>query len=175
MAIWEFKFSLIPIKRIEQVHGRIIPILEEYKPSNPERLLSLPIENDEMSGFTNYWEGIEIEDEILQAIKILLPQCESWSKDATMFGDQYNRIEIWDDNINCFLDLRYFSRKLLEGLLNIAKSLDCKIVLLESGEVIETEIEVVIEKIKESNAYAFCLEPKKFLETLEEKRQHLKN
>ncbi|KAF0237096.1 MAG: hypothetical protein FD167_4489 [bacterium] len=166
MAVWQFKFSLVPLEGIERVHGHTILIIEEYRSSNAEKLLSLPLELNQ--SYSDYWEGIQIGDTTLEAIKAMLPQCESWDKNAVMFGsEEGDRIEIWNDDFNCFFDIRNFSANLLDKLLSIATTLNCKVVLHESGEVIEPIFKEVVERIKESRAYAFCLNPKKFFEDLE--------
>src|ERR1051326_1769938 len=116
MAVWQFKFYLVPIKGIERVHGHIMPVLEEYRASTPEKLLSLPLEPDQLPTYPNYWEGIQKGDETLQAIQTLLPQCESWSEKAIMFCNGDNRVEVWNDDISCFLDIKNFSSSLLVGL-----------------------------------------------------------
>ena len=30
MAVWQFKFYLVPIKGIVEVHGKVVPTLSEY-------------------------------------------------------------------------------------------------------------------------------------------------
>lgn len=170
MSVWQFKFSLVPIKGIERVHNHTVPVLEEYRTSSAESL-SLLSETNRLHTYPNYWEGIQIMDRTLQDIGKMLPQGESWDEHAVMFGsEEGDRVEVWDDDINCFLDIRDFSSNLLFGLLRIAKTLECKVVLHESGEIIEPIFEEVVEKIKKSKAYMFCLDPKKFFEDLE--KQH---
>lgn len=102
--------------------------------------------------------------ESLEAIMRLLPPAKSWSPEARMFGEaEGDRIEVWNDDINCAFDLRTFSKDLLVAIVQVAARAQCKLVLHGTGEVIEPDLQVVLNKILASDAYSFCAGPAKFL------------
>lgn len=70
---------------------------------------------------------------------------------------------MWEDDVLCYLDLRALSLSLLEDILCLAASSDCSLVLFGSGEIVEPTLSLVVEKIKESRAFAFCVDPAGFL------------
>lgn len=156
MAIWQFKFALVPANGIKRVCGNAVKFLPEYQ-GRQECL----VVNNEV--YKNYWEGYERYLEQTQLIENILPQSGSWSNEAKMFGDpEGDRIEIWSDDIECAVDLRNFSAFYLQAVLNLAIKLDCKLVLHGSGEIVNPVWADVIEKIKASRAYYFCENPTNF-------------
>jgi len=160
MAVWQFKFSLIPTSGIIGVHGRLVRALPEYAAARPGG----PVDGGEDAQFVNYWEKAAMKPASLQPIMQLLPPTKSWSPDAKMFGDsEGDQIEVWDDDINCALDLRTFSKELLTAIVQLASSAQCKLVLHGTGEVVEPDLQAVLDKILASDAYSFCASPAKFL------------
>lgn len=160
MAVWQFKFSLVPTSGIVGEHGRLVVVLPEYGSSQS----SSSADDAEDAHFVNYWEKAGMTPASLQSLMELLPSTESWSDEARMFGEaEGDRIEVWEDDINCALDLRTFSKDLLQAIVQIASRAQCKLVLHGTGEVIEPELPVVLDKILASNAYLFCIGPTKFL------------
>jgi len=155
MAVWYFKFALVPDEGIVSVCGKMVGRLPEYSgKGGAEEILG---------GFPNYWLGIG-NIESLAGISRLLPEIESWTSEARMFGyEDGDRVEFWEDDVLCYLDLRRLSLSLLEVVTGLAAYFDCSLVLFGSGEVVEPELPLVVEKIKESNAFAFCVDPASFL------------
>lgn len=100
---------------------------------------------------------------LLAGISRLLPEIESWTSEARRFGcEDGDRVEFWEDDVLCYLDLRRLSLSLLEGVLVLAAEFDCSLVLFGSGEVVESKLPLVVEKIKKSNIFAFCVDPASF-------------
>lgn len=160
MAVWHFKFSLVPTQGIIAEHGSLVTKLPEYG-STPGRETLQEIEDAE---YSNYWRKAGLSPAALTRLTQLLPPMPSWVPDAKMFGEEEgNRIELWEDDINCMLDLRTFSKELLQAIVETASDAQCKLVLHGSGTVIEPDMQVVLERIVASDAYAFCAEPMKFL------------
>ncbi|NBF01544.1 hypothetical protein GV819_04495 [Pseudomonas sp. Fl5BN2] len=155
MAVWHFKFALVPKEVIVSVCGGMVKRLPEYSGEG---------RGDEvLDGFPNYWLGGKSIELLLDRASRLLPEIESWTSEARMFGcKDGDRIEVWEDDVLCYLDLRKLSLSLLEGIIYLAASSDCSLVLFGSGEVVEPELPLVVEKIKESNAFAFCVDPASF-------------
>ena len=164
MAVWQFKFALVPTMGIEYVYGKMVPVLTEYQSGKFQVL--------DDADCPNYWQGNEISPEFISRVEAMLPERESWSNEATMYGDEDgDSIEIWGDDFRCALDLRNFSLSILVAVLDLAKSTHCKLVLHGSGEVIEPDLVEVVQRIKDSNAYAFCLSPEDYLRNLSKSKR----
>lgn len=160
MAVWHFKFSLVPTSGIVGEHGKLVSTLPEYGSVRSDA----SVDSTEDAQFVNYWEKAGMSPASLERVMQLLPPTKSWSAEARMFGEaEGNRIEVWEDDINCALDLRTFSKDLLGAIVQIASSAQCMLVLHGTGEVIEPQLQVVLDKILASDAYSFCIEPGKFL------------
>lgn len=152
MAIWQLNFALVPILDIKKNHGHIVNILYQYQAH-----IGCPKIIDE-NELINYWVDIDISEDIIGRFAQLLPPMESWSENAVMFGtDEGNKIEVWNDDIYCSIDMRKLNLNLLESILHIAEKLKCMVVLEEGGIVIEPSD--VIPKLRNSTAYKFCLNP----------------
>ena len=160
MAVWQFKFSLVPTSGVKRVHGDLVAVLDEY------RAVQQASEHDSSgraNSSQNYWEGLDT-GVVAKAVAGVLPLGESWSSDATMFGEEEgDRIEVWSDDVDCAIDLRSFLVVRLQSIVQIARALDCKLVLHGSGEVLDPVLELVLQKIQSSRAYAFCVNPANFL------------
>ncbi|MGO1069544.1 hypothetical protein [Lysobacter sp. CA199] len=159
MAIWQFKFALVPVHGLKRVYGDTRRVLDEYrKPGSLKGDGGGTGDN-----FPNYWEGLDI-DAAVGAVGGILPRAESWSPEAKMFGQKDGDwIEVWDDDVVCALDLREFSAEHLQAILAAAVALDCKLVLYGSGEVIDPILDLIMQKIKLSSGYEFCADPINFL------------
>lgn len=172
MAVWQFKFYLVPVKGIVKVHGKVVPRLSEYAPFNPES--SFEEIEARAAQAPNYWEQAGVSPASMEGLTTMLPPIRSWSEEAKMFGDGEDggaKIEIWKDDIQCKLDLRVFSEELLVAIVDEAADAECMLVLQETGEVIEPDLPLVLDKILESNAYAFCTGPTEFLRKLADRRR----
>lgn len=159
MAVWQYRFSLLPREGIRKAMGSIPESLEEYKPVDPANF-------DENREYPNYWEGIDRRD-FVEQIGRILPETKSWSAEARMFGeDEGDRIQCWDDDVACAVDVRHFSMKYVEQLCALAQKSDCLLVLNEGGQIVEPDLASLLERISHSRAYAFCAAPGEFLVNL---------
>jgi len=163
MAIWQFQFSLIPTAGILKAHGGLIATLPEYATRDPDS----PVK--ELSEFNNYWTDIELASPLVGLLEQLLPPKKSWSKDAKMFGcDEKNNIEIWGDDINCAVDVRDLDISLLSSIIEIAKNMQCKIVLKDGGRVIDPDIPKVMDALNNSLSMKFVLDPVRYMQSRED-------
>lgn len=157
MAIWQFKFSLVPFSGMEKVYGRRPTHLPEYGAGD----FSFSGEDSE---HPDYWQGRDPGSIAEGRISHILPVMDSWSRDAVMYGDsEGDCIEVWGDEVNCALDMRNFSLKILSDILQIANDSGCALVVHGDGVVIPPDMNVVLGAIKSSGAYAFCISPVDFL------------
>lgn len=161
MAIWQFGISLVPKAGILREHGRIPQELDQYKPRTED------LNFDEDREFLNYWLGIEVSKSVKILIAEKLPKLKSWSSDAEMYGyDHGTKVEVWLDDINCFVDVRGDGTEFLEFFVSIAKSLDCLIVLKESGKVIDSSYPLLLNELNASVARKFVSNPRKTLKEI---------
>jgi hypothetical protein len=160
MAIWHFKFSLSPTTGLLRVLGRTEGIVPEHV-SSPEG--PTYIEGEE---FPNYWDDPSALRQAAMVVSSFLPEMRSWSPDARMFGDDENdRVEVWDDDIRCRMNMRMFDYELMDQIFELAKRFDCKIVVGGSGEIVEPNLIALGPHVQASNAYKFCLSPIEFLKS----------
>lgn len=160
MAIWQFKFFIIPKKNLLKEHEEIPNYLEEYKPRH------YTDEYCEDQEFINYWNGVDMPDNEFNLIQI-----ESWDDEAKMYGEKDgNKIEIWKDEFICFIDARKPNFKLLNSLIIIAKSLKCMIVLGESGKLIKPDIIDIRKYFNNSTANKFVLNQENTLISLKKNK-----
>ena len=158
MAAWQFQFSLVPEAGIRRVHGQIVGVLPEYM----AHISNGPVR--EISEFENYWESIEIPPFALEILEELLPERVSWSGDARMFGSEDgNSIEVWGDDINCYIDVRNFDLSFLESLIDIARKASCMIVLKDDGRVIDPVLVSLVNEVGRSSAAKFVENPSAFI------------
>ena len=160
MAIWHFKFYLVPASGIARLRGANAEVLDEYR-SSPGRP-----EFDEDAVFPNYWDDPAVLRQIALAVSGLLPEMRSWSDEARMFGDDdAHRIEVWGDDVRCRINMRDFPYDLMDRILALAKKFNCKIAVSGSGAVVEPTMAALSPHIEASDAYKFCVSPVDFLKT----------
>lgn len=161
MAIWQFKFSLVPAEHLQSTYQAGVTVLQGYRtsPGGPKVLEEVEVQN--------YWDNPSSLRQVALASSGLLPEIASWSEDARMFGDaESDKIEVWDNDVNCFVDMRYFSEKFVGNILSIANKFNCKIVVHGSGVVIDPVMAQIMEQIVISHAYSFCVSPSEYLQGL---------
>jgi hypothetical protein len=100
-------------------------------------------------------------------VSSFMPEMKSWSDKARMFGnDEDERVEVWDDDVRCRINLREVDFELLDQLLAVARRFDCKIVVGRTGAMSAPDMASLAPHIEASNAYKFCRDPVGFLTSL---------
>jgi hypothetical protein len=165
MAVWHFKFSLIPTEGLLRVFGETnVSVIPEFV-SNPEGPRNL--EPEELERLPSYWDGPAKLRQIAMAVSVILPEMKSWSSEARMFGsDEQDRVEVWNDHVNCRINMRAVDFALLDKLLHLAKRFDCKLVIHGTGAIAAPDVASLAPHVECSNAYKFCLDPIGFLAAL---------
>lgn len=98
MAVWQIKFTLVPTVGIVKTHGKVPDYIPQFATVVPEACL-----DDEMV-WPNYWEGVD-KSPIHALAKRVLPVADSWSTEATMYGNSKKEdIQVWDDSVDVRLD-----------------------------------------------------------------------
>jgi hypothetical protein len=157
MAVWQFKFTLVPTEGIVKTHGQVPDYLPQFAAVAPDAC-----HDDEMV-WPNYWEGVD-KSAFHALARSVLPVADSWSTEATMYGhSKRDDIQVWDDSVDVRLDCSNLNVKLLESIVAIADDCGCYIVLCESGRVIAPVSEQVIDALKASSAARFVKDPNAFL------------
>jgi hypothetical protein len=159
MAIWHFKFCLLPRLGVERICGKNVDFLPEYRSSG------IPIVRD-ISDFPNYWGKLEDEKILISNIKNVFRTFGKEEKEnfPGIIGDpDGDKVMILEDEIEIALDVRNLSYELLDKILAIANAADCVLVVQGSGEIILPRQSLVMEKIEKSNAHTYCRDPVGFL------------
>lgn len=92
---------------------------------------------------------------------------KSWSNEISQYGkDSETCIEFLYENdilqeINCRLDVRSLSKKVLQSILDYTEKIDG--LILYENKIYSPNIVEIIELIKKSRANKFCENPEKFL------------
>jgi hypothetical protein len=101
------------------------------------------------------------------AVSSFLPEMKSWSKEARMFGDDEDeRIEVWEDDVHCRINMRDVDLDVLEKILSVARRFDCKLAIHGTGAVSAADIASLAPHVETSNAFKFCRDPNGFLASL---------
>lgn len=160
MAVWQFKFTLIPISGIIRLHGAMIDVLPEFAARAPDAPF------DEDIDYSNYWEGIDMTPMRAMA-RSILPDAESWSDEATMYGDSTtDDIQIWDDSVDVRLNCGNLNLSLLNAVVAAARASNCCLALSEGGRTMSPEPQLLVSAIHASAAYKFVQNPRAFLESI---------
>jgi len=161
MAVWQFKFSFVPKSGVLKQHGSIPHILDEFLPYDGKHKLK------ETSEYLNYWEEQEVTRVDFDFFESIIPKVDSWDESAIMYEDsEGNRIEVWDDDINCRIDARKFNLSLINNILNYALEKNWLIAITSNGHVITPNIFSFIKEFKLSFSFKFCEDPEKALKGL---------
>ena len=125
-------------------------------------------EDDLDSKPVNYWEGLPLPETLSSEVENLLPSTRSWSSAALMYGvEDGNRIEIWKgESIRLRFDLRTPNITLLRAVVALAQENDLIVVSDTQGKPMQADLHVILEDIRHSDAYRFCVNPLEFLRGL---------
>jgi hypothetical protein len=159
MAVWHYKFSIVPRVGIRRVHGKDMSSLEEYADGEVPKYIPDHV-------WPNYWEGLgNVLSNVLLRFEKILPKSPKNTKTYAMFGDNNgDKIDAWKDgDIDCYLDLRNFTAESLQEIICIAQEFDLQFISNENGDVLDPFLELIIDKIKKSKAYLFCHRPVDFV------------
>jgi hypothetical protein len=148
MAVWQFDFFVV---KSEKAHC--------YEKIHSEKF-------DELIS----WEGFEINENSLLDFSQVLSIEESWSKDILQFGktDETCLILFNDENVllevSCRIDVRNLKSNQIDAVVQFIKRNDASIFV--NGKIFVATYETLLMLIKQSNAYAFCKNPKDFFDNL---------
>ncbi len=153
MAIWQFRFAVIPISGLLRVHGEVPRVLPQYAMKPPEDLPNMK----DPPEYPNYWDALPIPESLIKKLQGLLPQGKHWSADAIMFGeDGGNEVVIWRDDLNCRISAREPDARLLHLMVEFATELDCVFAIGEGGEVIPGNLDSLADAFSKSRAVQDC-------------------
>lgn len=166
MAVWQYKGEFIPESWLIARYGRIPEMLEDY----------LMTEDTDLDAIEDpqYWKDINVPDDLVQVVESILPEAQSWSDKARMFGnDRTNEIEVWyaDGKVDCISfswDVSHSDLEVLNQIVSLARRLGASIVT-NQARVINADMETVLKDVMQSNAYRFCKDPRAFLSELSRK------
>jgi hypothetical protein len=161
VAVWQFKFTVIPVEGILTVHGKMVDVVPQFAARPPDALF------DDEKAFPNYWEGID-STPMKKLAESVLPLAKSWSDEATMYGNtKTDDIQIWEDSVDVRLDCSKLNLKLLEAVVSAAREWNCCLVLCEGGRIVSPALDLLLDAVNASSAMKFVKNPKAFLESNE--------
>lgn len=147
MALWQLEFIIVPKDKLS------------YK------------NNTEEIDILNLWNGYKIKENSIDEIEKALKRSKSWSEDIVQLGDiSETVIELLYDNgmideINCRLDLRNINIRIVDTILSFI-SINNLAIIVDKKIYVDPNRELILEIIKESDAYRFIKNPEKFLEEI---------
>lgn len=154
MAVWHFKFDIVPRDGLRRVLGCIPPLLSEHVVS-----AELPFGADDPP---NYWEGLDMSG-VVASVRRLFPSAEGSGEYQTFGDDERNKVVVYPSGIYCYIDLRNYDRRLVTEILSVAHRHNCVIAVIGPGSIIEPNITTLESYIPSSGAYAFCADPEGYL------------
>ena len=164
MAVWQYRGELIPEFWLIEKHGVLPATLDDY-------CMTEDMDLDSLEDPT-YWLESHVPVDVLDRVRAILPQANSWSKDALMFGDEKSTdLAIWYhgkeiEMIYFRWDLRDPDLEVLAQIVRLAKRLGSVIVSGDRGTVVEADLGAVLRDVQASSAYRFCRDPEGFLRGL---------
>ena len=151
MAIWHFSFNFVPRSGIVNVYGSIPLVLDEFTEMESN------IDFDSV-GMPDYWveTGIDLMLDVVPLAEKILSQKHLLVGNEVKIGSRNSHLFLIDNSDIMFeYHLGYPNRSVLIDVLDLAKDLECMVVLEGTGEVCKPEFAIIIEKIKDSTAYEF--------------------
>jgi hypothetical protein len=122
MALNQFDLNLFSHREVVQAFGEI------------PATIRWSVEDDRPS----YLNFSPFSPEVVEAVSRILPEMNSWTDSAKMFGESNgNKIELWDDSIRVRIDMRWENQDFVEALVQLSVLLGCIIVCAEGGVVLE--------------------------------------
>src|SRR3990167_2345883 len=115
------------------------------------------------------WKNYKLTENIEVLISQILPKGESWNKDIQMWGkEEFSDIQlrVEDGNIDSIkirLDLRVAVEDLKMKIIDLAKQLDCCLLIPSSMVVLKPKIDALNKAILNSSTARFIDDPEKFL------------
>lgn len=162
MAIWQFKFDLLPRDAVERFHAPDTLILSAFQPIDPATWAA----GDETAEYPAYWEN-RSPQAYASEIGAMLPPRQSWSDDALMFGtDNADEIELWTDDFHVKLNMLKFEPSLTSAIVQLAARDDLVLVLGETGRLIVPTYDNLARQISQSRAVKFVGDPVATLEMI---------
>lgn len=157
MAVWQFRFSLLPRKGVLRKHKTFPDFLPEYK-ANFNHTGATVDEN-----YENYWEAFDI-GALSDCFEKNIPCVESWSEELAIYGcEEGSKVEVSEDEVYVKFDTRKPNYTFLRQVVDLAKSFDCIFAIEEDGRLIDPAFEVMLEYLHNSRAYRFCENPDEVL------------
>jgi hypothetical protein len=152
MATWQFDILFVP----------------------NEASTTLPsVEKDGSFDDSSWWVGRQPSQDLNKLFGEVLPLTQSWSTDLVQFGKEDETcIQVLREtdevsSIEARIDLRSVTIDIIERIVQIAVSLQCRFYLPERRKIIEPNLELLVTEMQQSNAAAFIENPKRFLMNLQ--------
>ena len=151
MAVWQFDILLVP---------------DEVAASSPL------IVGEESVDASRWWQSRQPPPDLPQRLDSLLPRCRSWSDDIWEWGEEEGTcIQIFTtdgvvEEIHVRLDLRSPIGRYVDGVIDLAVHLRCRLCLMEGPVVIEADQQRLLQQLQRSSACRFVRDPMGYLRSI---------
>jgi hypothetical protein len=148
MAVWTFDFYIIPESK--------------FSVDN--------VNNDDFSEIIS-WIGFSVYKNQIDVVSSRFPASKSWSNDTIQLGESDStHIQLFTENnnileISCSIDLRSIAIPEIEVIVEFMQSINS--VIFYENNFYESSMHNLINLIKQSSAFAFCKDPRGYLEKLD--------
>jgi hypothetical protein len=159
MSAWQFKVKILPARALVAHHGGMPDHVEIVRFDKVAPLEELERQCDELP---NDWDGSDNSEAVQREIAEVLPEKESWSSLARMFGENgKDEIELWYkadgqlSRITLSFSLSEPNPEFVQRVLELANRFDLRLLAIQSQEVFDPSITSFITQAEKCSAARF--------------------
>lgn len=159
MSAWQFKVSILPASGLIAHFGCIPEHIEVVRFTDSVPFEDLERRSDELP---DYWECFDDSEALEKAIEELIPERESWSSLARMFGENgKDEIEVWRredgqlSRLTLSCSLSEPNPEFIRKLLDVASCFNLKLLAAQSQRVFDPSIASFVTQAEKCSAARF--------------------
>lgn len=159
MSAWQFKTKILPASGLIARHGKIPKQVEVVRFTTSVPIEDLERRSDELP---DYWEDFDNSEAVERGIGELLPERDSWSSLARMFGERgKDEIEVWRkqdgplSRITVSFCLSEPDPVFIRAVLDFASGFNLKLLALQSHDVFEPSVPTFVTQAEKCSAARF--------------------
>ncbi len=163
MAAWHFKTRVLPLSGLRAVYGSVPSALPTSRPHG-SGTASEDAGEANAQPTSELWANVASHAAIEGVFSALLPESESWSSHARMFGDEMgSRVELWKspdsgliEDICIFFSMSVIDPKFLTAALRTTRSSLCALLDVQAGLIFDPDIPSFITRVRASSALRYA-------------------
>lgn len=171
MSAWQFKVKILPATALIAHHGGIPDHVEIVRFDKAAPLDELERQCDKLP---NYWDGLDNSEAVQRAIAEVLPERESWSSLARMFGEKgKDEIELWYEadgqlsRVTLSFSLSDPNSEFVRSVVEISNRFNLRLLAIQSQEVFDPSMSSIITHAEKCSAARFLPTGKRLSHLLE--------